>query len=258
LQLVRSKGSVLLSDIVITLKEGSLMEMLPFLANATLQIATLFKGTQVAVALGSVGLAAWQEHQAKKLEIRIADKIRTLGMEKLDRGYIHTDEFHALLLQGVRIAAETASDTKREAIASALVNSAWRPSKFSGKTMLMRLLDQLSEEELQVAVTIRTSMAFALDDDHATCRSLARELKWDNADTYVTILGLESLGLVQMRTLDANAQDYDIEWSLSPLTERLIEWCLPPEDAEKDTSTDQQTQLSALQQKIKELQNKGG
>jgi hypothetical protein len=130
-----------------------------------------------------------------------------LDQDKLDRTPLESDEFKSLLLQTVEIGAETASDLKRKALASAIFNSVVLPTnQFTGKQALLRILSQLDDQEM-LALGIFYDEKPRIVEYEVTKREheprgsvteadIANKLGWSEEDASVVCEGLSQLGLI--------------------------------------------------------------
>lgn len=115
-------------------------------ASAILSLNPL---TAPIAAVGSFGLLAWQREQQQKFIDEYQRRFDALDQNKLNHSALESDEFKSLVFQAFESASKTAFDLKRQALASALVSSIVLPtSRFTGKQTLLRLLEQLSDEEM--------------------------------------------------------------------------------------------------------------
>lgn len=207
------------------------------LATATAVISPLdpFMGA----ATGFV-LWAWQKDNAKNYENTVEDKFRRVDRNKLDKNYLVSNEFKALVVQTVDVASQTASDFKREVLANALVNSVVLPtSKFPGKQALLRVVSQMSDEEI-IALTVLydcertgdkgTGNDIGNDEKAITSEHLVSKLifkgremglEWSEEDSLVAYDGLAQLGLAKPPNLMWNGEMV----KTTALGNRLIQWC---------------------------------
>jgi hypothetical protein len=133
----------------------------------------------------------------------------------------------------VETASQTASDLKKQALASALVNSVVLPtSRFTGKAVLLRVLSQLSDEEM-VVLKILYDEELSLPaetsenlQDSVSEADVAKKLDWREEDIRVTCEGLFQLGLVYDPLVGswahAGLRGY---WRITALAEKLKNWC---------------------------------
>lgn len=228
---------------------------LQLLGTTVVQILSVFPSSAPIGAVGSVTLAAWQASQIEKLRKQIEFRIKGLDQRKIDRTFVNSDEFKELVIQLVRVASETASENKQQALANALVNSAYRPiSAFKGKYMLLRILSQLSDEEIALLRILveRQEKAGSNSEDpddlwepgpetsppipkHNRPASsnetssvaetdIMNHLPWSREELRMTLTGLQQLGLIYDTTLGRWSAGVT-HWALTPLAERFMTWC---------------------------------
>lgn len=196
-------------------------------------------------AMGSFGLLVWQREQQQKFIDAYQRKFDALDQNKLDHSALESDEFKSLVVQAVEIASKTASDLKRQALASALVSSIVLPtSRFTGKQALLRLLEQLSDEEM-VALKVLYDEEPRLEERRPSSAipagslprvligmseaDIASRLGWSQEDALVACQGLRQLGLAHEpddlgpSILLDGADKRD--WRVTALAEKLIKWC---------------------------------
>lgn len=100
-------------------------------------------------ALTSLMSLVWEENNARDFCDDLEERFRRIDLEKIDKVYFNSDEFISLLKQAAETASKTAFGLKRQALASALVNSLVPPtSEFSRKQTLFRVLSQISDEKM--------------------------------------------------------------------------------------------------------------
>ncbi|MBW4638977.1 MAG: hypothetical protein KME05_12210 [Gloeocapsa sp. UFS-A4-WI-NPMV-4B04] len=187
-------------------------------------------------AVTSVVSWAWEKSNAKDYENIVEEKFRHIDRNKLDNT-LSFDEFNALVVQTVEVASQTASKFKRKVLANALVNSVVLPtSKFPGKQALLRVVSQMSDEEI-IALTVLFECEtvgkdeFQLANDGKPIIPLEDVFKkvkpkmgqeWSEEDNLVAYDGLAQLGLVKA--------PQHIFWNselvrTTALGNRLIQWC---------------------------------
>lgn len=162
-------------------------------------IAAIFSaipGTSVLGAISSYTLLAWQGENLKKFIQEFKQKISALDETKLDKSALQSDEFKSLVVMAVETASNSASDLKQQAIAQSLVNSIVLPtSEISCKSMLMRILNQLSDEEIQVLSLF--SVLYEPFNSGLEYEYIAEKLGWKLNDLYAVSYGLVQLGLAK-------------------------------------------------------------
>jgi hypothetical protein len=214
-------------------------------------ILSLFPLTAPIGAAGSFGLLAWQNEQLNKFKDELQKRLEALDQNKLDQSALQSDEFKSLVVQAVETASQTGSDLKKQALASALVNSLVLPtSRFTGKQALQRILSQLSDEEIIVLKVLyhedspfgntpsTTSYTSQISPDGSSRLSLgmseadiAEILGWTEENTLVACQSLLQLGLVHQAdsyigpVLLYSAGSENRGWRITALAEKLISWC---------------------------------
>lgn len=205
------------------------------LATATALVSPL---DPVMGAVTGFVLWAWQKGNAKDYENIVKEKFRRIDHNKLDKTYLVSNEFKALVVQTVDVASQTASEFKRKVLANALVNSVVLPtSKFPGKQALLRVLSQMSDEEIIALAVVehceRTGDKGLVEDSDSDEKAITSEhlvykfilkgkemgLEWSKEDSLVAYDGLKQLELARPQGM------WQIEWGTTALGNRLIQWC---------------------------------
>jgi hypothetical protein len=213
---------------------GSVKDLLAVGAST---ILSLFPATAPVGAMGSYGLFVWQREQLNKFIDECKQRFDRLDQDKLDRTALESDEFKSLLLQAVEIGAETASDLKRKALASAISNSVVLPtSQFTGKQALLRVLSQLDDQEM-LALGVFSDEEPRLVEYEATMQEhklsrrgfvteadVARKLGWNEEEASVVCEGLSQLGLIYSTTFGAVLTKTRDTWRITVLAKKLIKW----------------------------------
>lgn len=210
-------------------------------------ILSLNPFTAVIGAAGGFGLLVWQREQQQKFINEYQRRFDTLAQDKLDHSALESDEFKSLVIQAVETASKTASDLKRQALVSALINSVVLPtSRFTGKQALLRLLEQLSDEEMMV-LKVLYDEELPLEKRQPASATPAKllprssrlgisetvvavRLEWSQEDALVACQGLRQLGLAHEPDPDSGAILADNAppkrgWRASAIAEKLIKWC---------------------------------
>jgi hypothetical protein len=209
------------------LKVGSSLDLM-FAGVAA--ILGLLPSTAPIGPIASFGLFAWQNEKQQKLFQEFRRKFEILDSSKLDRTSLESDEFKALVVQAVGAASKSASHLKRKALAQALVNSLVQPtSQFSGKEALLRVLSQMSEEEMLALTQIHEKEQNQSENKElpgTPASEIASNLGWDIGDTIATCEGLLQLGLVRdARVGTYSGTNLHLVWRLTHLGFKLIRWC---------------------------------
>lgn len=209
-------------------------------------ILSLIPFTAPIGAASSFGLFVWQKEQQRKFVDECQTRFDALDQSKLDYSALESDEFKSLVIQAVETASKTASDLKQQALASALANSIILPtSQFTGKQALLRLLEQLSDEEMVTLKVLydeelpleKRQPANAIPAAMKQCVRLgmseaivAEKLGWSQEEALIACQGLRQLGLAHEPDPDSGAillenASPHCNWRVTALAERLIEWC---------------------------------
>lgn len=212
----------------------------------TSAILSLNPLTAPIAAVGSFGLLAWQREQQQKFIDEYQRRFNALDQNKLDNSALESNEFKSLVFQAVETASKTASDFKRQALASALISSIVLPtSRFTGKQALLRLLEQLSDEEM-MALKVLYDEEPPLEERRPKSAipagllprvrlgmsetDMATRLGWSQEDALVACQGLRQLGLAHEPDPDLGAILTENAppkrgWRVTAIAEKLIQWC---------------------------------
>lgn len=172
---------------------NSLVSVLNFLASPG-----YFAG---AAAGGSFLVYLWGREQQNKFLREFKQQVNERIDEKLEQSRtLDLDEFMELFTQAMEIASKSASELKRQALARALVNSVVPPTnQVSGKQALLRVLAQISDEEM-LALTALYKHESVADElkkfAGISINELVVALDWSESETLVACEGLRQLGLV--------------------------------------------------------------
>jgi hypothetical protein len=208
------------------------------IATAIVGIISSYAGAE-AVALpiaiaGSIGMLGWQTAQANKFKQIVAarfDAIENQLDQLLDLDFMSSPEFLELVLRATEAAFRTASEQKHKALANALVASTVRPSSsFSGKMAMIRIIDQMSEEDLVVLKTLFEIEDAQTGDDNTETRvalkKIQEKLGWIEEEVIVACESLAQLGLTKDRTSSASANC----WNTTVLSKRLLQFIIRTAD----------------------------
>lgn len=202
---------------------------------STTEVLSIFN--PVVGLIGKVGLWTWQEKRLNHFKHSIEERVKRVEDNKLDKSALESDELKALAFQAVEIASKTASDLKLKALANALVNSVVLPtSKIPGKQALLRVLSQMSDEEMIAFTVLYNYETVGLDEFQLTNEGrtiityeyVFKKVKnkmgqeWSEKDNWVAFDGLAQLGLAKPPP--------EIQWNkelvrTTALGNRLIQWC---------------------------------
>ncbi|HBE19623.1 MAG TPA: hypothetical protein DEG17_10225 [Cyanobacteria bacterium UBA11149] len=216
-------------------------------------IASAIPGLSAVGGMISFGQFAWLQENQVKFQKMVENEFRIIGEkldEKIDRDAIESDEFKSLMLEIVEVAMKSSSELKRQALAKAIVNSVTIPkSKFTGKSILLRIISQMSDEEmaiLQLLYEIKHDKSkYESKYEGATTSHISYKLEWNKEDTLVTCQALHQLSLVKEPYREFDTQPSgtpdDIPhgtgsmgnsggkvyyyWRITALAEKLIKWC---------------------------------
>jgi hypothetical protein len=152
-----------------------------------------------------------------------------------------------LFVQAMDIASESKSEMKRQSLAKALVNSLIPPtSQFTGKQALLRILAQLSDEEMVVLKVLYDEVIDAQNQGNfpaVSVTQIAEKLGWKQDETSVTCLELAQLSLVsdaRMGQWDYFGHEHEV-WRTTVLGERFIKWVteeVPPATATETNASE--------------------
>lgn len=151
-------------------------------------------------------LSAWQAKNAERFAGRMKYEMGLLGQRKLDRAFVHSDEFKEFVIQVIKNVSETASKVKQEAFVRLTMNTLQGSLEtFKDKHLLRRLLDQISESEIAALVELAK-----LEKEHEAITNISSEryyraesdlhlrLGWSIEDTAIAVSGLRQLGLANV------------------------------------------------------------
>ena len=202
---------------------------------------------QVAGSTVGLFLTAWQAKNADRFAGRMKYEMELLGQRKLDRAFVHSDEFKEFVIQVMKNVSETASEAKQEAFVQLTMNTVQGSLEtFKDKHLLRRLLNQVSESEIAALIELPK-----LEKEHEVAKDISDEryyyaehdlhlcLGWSLEDTAIAVSGLRQLGLVNvegMMPLPGTARQ---KWT-TPLAVRLIHAI-----QNQDLSSDSQNQTGS-------------
>jgi hypothetical protein len=197
--------------------------------QASIQILNVFN--PVLAVPAAVGMSIWQRQNVESFRQHVEFVLKELSQRKLDRADTESDEFKELIMRVTREAGETSSRLKRQVLARALVNSAFMPKGgFQGKLMLLRVLGQISEEEISILSAIhhlrkQDVYKHVSTHDGATEGVLMDYVGVSKEDLAVTIYGLRQLSMISVPMNGTFGDEHGEKYALSPLADRLVEWC---------------------------------
>lgn len=185
-------------------------------------------------------ISAWEREQQNKgfnelketLEKRI-DEIKT----KSESSRLTFDEFMERFIKVRDITSKSSSDLKRKALANLLVNSVLaKTEKFTGDETVLRLISQLSNEEM-LAITAIDKIQKSDNSKQAFGVSIAdieQEMKWSEQETRIACEALLQLNLIFEPPISSQTYlslDEPINVRrfrgllISDLGNHLVKWC---------------------------------
>jgi hypothetical protein len=192
--------------------------------SGSVQILTLLGAsvtTPLGLALTAVGaggtvlLGAWQMEQQKKFIEKITQEISNIDSKKLDKEVLESSEFKEIVVR-IYTEAGLASSHKQSTFAKGLVNSALYPnSKLTGKLIFIRIVAQLSDEELQILEVMQNAW---MDNVPFLGKDSIQE---SLLDLDIKQIQLACQGLIQQNVLESINPDV---WGLSILGRQLAAW----------------------------------
>jgi hypothetical protein len=196
------------------------------IATAISGILSLFTETAPIAVAGSIGILCWQNEQVNKFKKRVEIKFSRIESQLLDFDFINSPKFMELCIQTTEAAAKTASDQKHKALANALVASAIIPtSQFSNKSIVTRILGQISEEELialQTLFDIEDAQSLSQESDSRVFLSDIRaKLGWSDEDVLTACQGLVQLGLTTDKT---SSMAKSTCWNVTTLAKKILQF----------------------------------
>lgn len=194
--------------------------------------------TAVGIEAGFIG---WQTLQLNKFKERFKRRFVALKQDKLDKEFLESDKFKSLVIQVVESASKTASENKQKALANVLANSVVLPtSEYKHKETLVRVLSQLSDEEMQALKIIydeELRLIAAKKEDREKNKGInyelhivkgeeiTKKLGWEEEDTQIACEGLSQLALVYDRSSGFSSAT---GWRITSLAKKLIEFSQNP------------------------------
>lgn len=183
-------------------------------------------------ALATTGFSAWQNRNFQRFREEIEKKLKAVEKEKIDQGFIVSDEFKALVVQGVEAAVRSASEERCHALSNAILSSAILPtSKFSNKQAIIRTLAQLTDEEIHAIKALNRyhEMHSGTEEEatyQVTTKEIAERITCTTEEALVTCDGLIQLGLAydaEGINFDSTGQHRQI-WRITALGRRTVEY----------------------------------
>jgi hypothetical protein len=219
--------------------------------SAAIAITSGIAGLSPELSLGIAGLGAYAltaraGFGQRDLVQKVLRRLEKLDREKLDKDAFESDEFNEILFQVLEVSSRTASDVKRRALANMLVNAVVTPtSRYKGKQTYIRLIDQMSSDEmLALAILYQTEAALPDGDSRhlagISVTEMAEKLDWDEQDAIAIYEGLFQLTLVidtGTGTFGHYGNQHRI-WQTSVLAKRLEQFCLDEADFQQTSASD--------------------
>lgn len=199
-------------------------------------------------AVATTALSAWQTANYKKFAQAVQNNFNRIDQTKLDKAFLKSDEFKALVIQSVEASIRSASNHKCKALANALLSSVIQPTcKLRNKTGIVRAISQLSDEEMIVLKALYDHENCLPDNPPSPTESLtiddgpfmhineiAEILSLDRKDISASLDGLEQLGLSY--DLTSTFEGFDSRrkcWRITTLGTRSCDYALDmPEQQE--------------------------
>ena len=185
-------------------------------------------------ALATTGFSYWQNKNFRKFRDEIEKKFKAVDQEKIDQDFLYSDEFKALVVQGVEAAIRSSSDERCEALANAILSSATLPtSKLNNKQMILRVLAQMTDEEILVLKALYSYEKTLAPNrkkptDVISTEQISQEVGRDVEETSITCDGLTQLGLAydaEGQYFDSTGQHREI-WRITSLGKRVVDYAL--------------------------------
>lgn len=216
------------------------------------QILTLLSSPSplaLGATVGSFVASVWGREQQNKLldEIKeLIDKRINETNAKIKEPALSFDEFMELFGQAMDIVSKSKSELKRQALAKALVNSLIPPnSPFTGKQALLRILSQLSDEEM-IALQVMHDEKPHIEQTFLVTAQIEARLRCSPEDALVVCQSLRQLGLVNEPNFNPNAVsiEYSPElqgWRVNELAQKLINWVTEEVPTATEANTSEST-----------------
>jgi hypothetical protein len=197
-------------------------------------IQALYQSNTASIITSSLGtlsaiITTYQEKNLERFLGKLAWEVSELQIRKIDRVYIYTDEFQEIILRILNTVSTTSSEVKRTAFAKGLINSAVNTDNARDRLLLVRILDQITEVEINILNVIvkefqDTPVGTRLDTEDF----IFEKLGYTFEESRIIIRGLMSLQLLEIIRNDDNIVLSDTErYSFYPtkLAFRLQSWC---------------------------------
>lgn len=231
-------------------KPESLENSTELALSGSIQILSLLGATvagassilYTAIGAGStVLLGTWQLEQQRKFQVQIRERLASIDKDKIDHEYFESSEFKELLLRICNESLLTASSQKHKVLSQVLVNSILNPtSKLSNKLIFVRIVSQLSDEELLILEVMQNAWESCIPIlDIDSFNELLPDLQESQTREACD-------GLVQQRVFEIINSNY---WSLTLLGRKLI-GCLSNKEEQENFESKQKMYISQLREEL--------
>jgi hypothetical protein len=193
-------------DLNIFLSHLSKQELIEALIAGTIQLTAIIPGYGPFISAAStLGYAAYQSRNINQANHLLRKHIATIDETKLDREFIDSDEFRDIMLQYIEATMKTSSELRCDALVKVFCSCFTKPtSTYINKQAMMRLVTQMSSEEMQVLYIIqREEQIFSENQSYKEGKSrdvqvstIANQLEWNDLNTLIACQGLQQLNLV--------------------------------------------------------------
>ncbi len=201
------------------------------IATAVAGILSLFPDTAPIGVAGSIFVLSWQNEQVGRFKKRVETRLNEIE-DHLNLNSVSSPEFIELFIQATEAAARTASEQKHQALANALVASIVEPtSKFSGKSTIFRIINQISEEELVALKALSGIEGDYAENNNTDRRVVLKEIKeqlgWiEEEDVLLVCQSLLQLGL----TKDTSSSTKGNCWNTTALAKPVLQFIIRSAD----------------------------
>lgn len=161
---------------------------------------------------------------------KITSRFESIDISKIDKDFLNTEVFGNILLQILDAASRTSSELKQNALANIFLHSCTLPtSQHKGKQAFVRIIDQISDEEMIVLKVLYESTQNP--EPLISLEEISSILGWDYIEIQVISGGLTQLGLAYDPTIGTwtyiqASFNESTTLSLSALGSRCIEYAL--------------------------------
>lgn len=175
------------------------------LAVGVIQLASAVPDSGVVLsAAGAAVFLAYQNYNLDQAVQRLRQRIATIDRDKLDQDFIRSNQFKDIVVQVAEAAMKTSSELRCDALVQISCGCFTKPSStYINKQALIRLVAQMSDEEMQALYVIQEEERKFFSGDQTDKTSpmvqvavIANQLGWDYLNTLIACQGLEQLNLV--------------------------------------------------------------